>query len=220
MVSRPANQPERAGSTPAARSIRVAPCDRTAATYAVLRWHYSRAMPAGALVSFGVWESDRFVGAVIFGRGAAPTLGRPYGLTQTECVELVRVAMRSHEVAVSAVVARSLKLLKATNPGLRLVVSFADAGRGHHGGIYQAGNWLYLGAVEHSWLRVRGDLVHPKTLHSRYGVGGQSIPWLRRHVDAQAERVPMPPKYRYGYPLDRAMRRRLTPYGQPYPERP
>lgn len=197
---------------------RVAPCSHAAAKLAVERWHYSRMMPVGKLARFGIWERDEFVGVVLFGRGAAPTLGSAYGLTQTQCCELVRVALRRHDTPVSCIVAAALSQLGATNPGMRLVVSFADTAQGHVGTIYQAGNWVYLGAVDHQWYKVHGRMVHPKSLHSTYGKGGQSLPWLRNNVDRGAERVSMPPKHRYVMPLDRAMRRQVTKLAQPYPQ--
>lgn len=199
--------------------ITIAACSHDAARYAVMHWHYSRVMPAGKLVKVGLWEETRFMGAVVFGRGAAPTLMAAYGLDQTEGVELVRVALcDDHTTPTTKVVAGALRVLKAGSPGMRLVVSFADEGQGHIGTIYQAGNWLYLGQVEHTWFRLHGRMVHPKTLHARYGYGGQAIPWLRENVDPKAERVPMPPKHRYAMPLDRAMRRQLAPLVQPFPK--
>ena len=41
-----------------------------------MHWHYSQAMPAGKLVTFGVWEHGRFVGAVLYGRGANHNLSK------------------------------------------------------------------------------------------------------------------------------------------------
>ena len=199
----------------------VAPCSHRAARHAVQHWHYSRTMPVGKLVKYGVWEGGRFQGVVLFGRGATPRLGWRYELAQTEVCELVRVALRAHTTPVSQIVARALKLLHRGNPGLRLVVSFADTAQGHHGGIYQAGNWIYTGvALDRPYLRVHGVVHHPRSLGARYGVGGQSLPWLRAHVDPNTTEVPPPPKYRYLYPLDRAMRRRVAPLGKPYPSRP
>lgn len=219
-MNRPANQPGRAGSIPAARSFLVAPCSVDAARFAVEQWHYSRNLPGWRQQRFGVWETGMFVGAVVFAQGATPFLGSPYGLTNLEVAELIRVALSDrHVTPVTAIVADALALVHRNCPGLRAVISFADTGRGHHGGIYQAGNWIYLGPSHHEWIRVRGDVVHPKTLHTRYGIGGQSIPWLREHVDPDAVRVPMPPKHRYAYPLDRGMRRRLARVALPYPAR-
>lgn len=200
-------------------TVLVQPCRHDAAKYAVTNWHYSRCMPRGRLVTFGAWEADRFIGAVIFARGATPQLLNPYGLTQSEGCELVRVALTRHDAPVTEIVAKAIRLLKATNPGLRLIVSFSDTAQGHHGGIYQAGNWIYTGQSMHHRIRLHGELIHPRTLGTRYGIGGQSIPWLRTHVDPAAERVDVPGKHRYLYPLDRGMRRQVAPLALAYPAR-
>lgn len=196
--------------------LTVAPCGHDAAKYAVTCWHYSEVMPAGKLLKHGVWESGRFTGAVIYGRGATPRLTGQFGLQQTECVELVRVALRDHQHHVSQIVADSLRQLHRTNPGLRLVVSFADPGQGHHGGIYQAGNWLYLGTGNPPPEYV----IHGQRMHSRsvYAKGwSQSVPWLRANVDPNAQGLRLPGKHRYVMPLDKQTRRRVAKLAKPYP---
>jgi hypothetical protein len=203
-----------------ARGLHLAFCSHEAARHAVMRWHYSRRMPRCKLVKIGVWEDGKFVGAVIFGLGANRHLASPFGLEPTEVCELVRVALapgRRHRT--SQVVAVSLKLLRRQSPGLKLVVSFADLGQGHVGTLYQAGGWLFLGASEQSYLKIHGRVVHPRTVYDRYGPGGQSVAWLREHVDPKAERVEMAPKLRYVMPLIRSLRRQLEPQAQPYPKR-
>jgi hypothetical protein len=195
----------------------VAPCSYEAAKFAVMNWHYSRVMPSGKLVKYGAWEDDVFVGSVIYGRGATPRLGAPYGLDQTQVCELVRVALNEHKTSVSKIIANTLRQLAKANPVLRLVVSFADSGQGHHGGIYQAGNWIYAGDVVKTYIMVNGVRTHPRSLGAKYGRGGQSISWLRSHVDPNANNVEMPAKHRYLYPLDKAMRRQVMSLSLPYP---
>jgi hypothetical protein len=183
----------------------VAPCDTKAATYAVLNWHYSKVMPTGKIVKYGVWEDKKFIGAVLYGRGASPHLGTALDLDATEVCELVRVALTTHKTPVSQIVARTLTELRKTQPGLRLVVSFADPKEGHRGGIYQAGNWIYTGRsnpvteyfIDGRWRHTRGAYHHPnrKTAPMREAPG----------------------KYRYLYPLDKAMRRKITRLALPYP---
>jgi len=193
-------------------------CSHEAAKYAVMRWHYSRRMPKSKLVRIGVWEDEKFRGAIIYGLGANRHLSRPFGLEDTEVCELVRVALapgRSHPT--SQCVAISLKLLRRQSPGLRLVVSYADAGQGHVGTIYQAGGWIYLGDCLQSYIRVKGTIEHPRTLYDRYGSHGQSIPWLQQNVDPHACRVEMAPKLRYVMPLTKSLRRQLEPQALPYP---
>ncbi len=116
-------------------ALLVAPCNAAAARFAVKRWHYSGTLPVGKLVKFGVWEENEFVGAVIYGRGTNRYLGAPYGLSQLECCELVRVALSRHCSPVSQIVAQSIAKFKHITPSARLVVSFADPREGHHGGI-------------------------------------------------------------------------------------
>ena len=197
--------------------LRLAFCDNKAAKHAVMRWHYSRAMPAFKLVRVGVWESGRFVGAILYGVGANRHIARPFKLKDTQVCELVRVALASgRKYPTSKCVAISLRMLKRQSPGLRLVVSYADAGQGHVGTIYQATNWIFLGAATQPYLKVKGKIEHPRTLYDRYGRGGQSLPWLRKKVDPNAQRVKMPAKLKYVMPLDPAMRDKLEPLAQPY----
>lgn len=202
----------------------VAPCTYEAAKHAVMHWHYSQAMPRSKLVTFGVWEDGQFIGAVIYGRGGNHSLLKPYGLDQTEGCELVRVALRRHAHPVTQIVAQSLTLLKHTNPGLRLVVSFADPEQGHVGGIYQAGNWLYLGQSSPMCeYIINGKRKHNKTVsdaRKSHRAGHRytnNLDWAQAHVDPNAVQIVGSSKYRYVYPLDKPTRRRLTPNALPYP---
>ena len=191
-------------------------CTRETAAYAVKNWHYSRSMSGGLVVAMAVWEEQRFVGAIVYGVGATSALCRPYGLQPKEGCELVRVALRAHNAPVSQMVSESLKMLRRTQPGLRLVVSFADPLHGHTGGIYQAGNWIYAGTTppDRAFI-VGGRRYHSRSIGSRGWV--QTEQWLRAHVDPTARQVSTPPKHRYLMPLDRAMRRSIAGRAQPYP---
>jgi len=65
-------------------------------------------------------------------------------------------------------------MLRKHSPGLKIVVSYADLGREHYGTLYQAGNWIYLGPSQQSYLKILGELVHPRSIYDLYGKGGQS----------------------------------------------
>jgi hypothetical protein len=194
-------------------------CTHEAAKYAVEHWHYSKRMPKSKLAKFGVWEGGKFVGCVIFGVGATPEIAKPYELKSTEVCELVRVALAKHKTPVSRIIAICLRKLRKAMPGLRLVVSFADTSQGHHGGIYQAGNWLLVGSTEYHAYKLKGEVVHPRACHHRYGKGGQSIAWLRENIDPSAQRILNGIKHKYLMPLDETMRRQIEPLRKPYPKR-
>lgn len=197
-------------------SLRVDWCSQEAAKYAVEKWHYSRSMPRFKISRFGVWEDGEFVGTVIYGGGATPNLLKPYGLTQFEGCELVRVSMTTHKTPVSRVIAITLKMLRKAYPRLRLVVSFADPAEGHAGGIYKAGGWIYTGTMnEARYYKIHGKVVHPKTINSMRLK--QSLESVRANLDPNAQVVIKQGKHRYLMPLDDEMRQRISPLAQSYP---
>jgi hypothetical protein len=194
-------------------------CSYQACKYAVEHWHYSQRMPTAKLAKVGVWENDVFIGVVIYGCGATPEIGKPYNLEQTQVCELVRVALNKHDAPTSKIVAISLKLLRKSYPGLRVVVSFADTSQGHVGGIYQAGGWTYTGSEEYHAYRVLGEVIHPRTCYARWGVGGQSIPWLKENIDPDAERIKNGIKHKYVMALDDEMKNKINALSKPYPKK-
>jgi hypothetical protein len=167
------------------------------------------------MVKVGVWESSRYVGCVLFARGNSPTLGQRYGLSITQVAELVRVALDRHVSPVSRIVAIAVRFIRRACAGLRLIVSFADPGRGHHGGIYQAAGWLYAGESEPSWQWLHaGRWKHNREITS--GAFGRP----RKVAEyAVLPRRQAPGKHRYLMPLDDAMRAQIAPLAQPYPKR-
>lgn len=190
-----------------------------AANYAVKNWHYSKILPTGKLVKIGVFEESKFIGVIIFSRGASPYLGYSLELDQTEVCELTRVALDKHKTPVSQLLAESFKVLKETNPGLRCVVSFADPKEGHKGGIYQAGNWIYTGRsgtvteyfVDGRWRHKKGVWYRLK----EEGWNGKNLPFIEGAPEIAWRDAPG--KFRYLYPLDKQFRRKVARLALPYP---
>lgn len=195
-------------------------CSHKAADFACRKWHYSGVIPVGKLVKVGAWENGKFIGCVLFGRGANNNMLSPFGLKQDQGCELVRVALTNHITPVSRIMALALKFLKKSNPKLRLVVSYADVDQGHHGGIYQATNWIYSGIMNAGSMGafiIHGKKVHPKSVHSK-GVK-QTIDEVRKHLDPNATIFKTKGKHRYLMPLDKAMKDELQSLHKPYPKR-
>lgn len=200
-------------------SLKVDFCSHEAAKYAVEHWHYSRTMPKSKLVKFGVWEDGAFIGAVIYGVGATSDLVKAYGIKPIEGCELVRIALTSHQSSVTQIVARTLKVLKQSNPGLRLVVSFADPEQNHQGVIYQAGNWIFAGcSIASEEYVVRGERLHGRTLRHGKPQSMTTKEYAKR-LDPNFQVIKGSSKYRYLYPLDKRMRAQIAPLAQPYPKR-
>ena len=195
-------------------------CSHAAAKYAVEHWHYSKGLPTPPLVKIGVWESGTFLGCVLFSRGANNNLCCRYHIFITEICECTRVALAPHQHPVSRILRIAVAMVRQTNSGLRLVVSYADPNHDHHGGIYQALGWIYDGqtAADFAAIDRHGRRWHSRQV-SRTGVKRQYGRY--RHVPKTSEctLVPLLGKYRYCYPLDAAMRAQILPLAQPYPKR-
>ena len=196
----------------------VAPANVKAARYAVEHWHYSGTLPVPPLVIFGVWERSKFIGVVIFSRGASSALGAPYGLGQTEVCELTRVALNDHEAPVSQIVAQAIKELRKQSPKLKLIVSFADPAEGHHGGIYQAGNWVFAGTSRESpvYFDRSGRKWHSRQVSVK-GVNTQFGAVRVGPKTSELRKVMMPGKFRYLMPLNRRVAKQIEKLRQPYP---
>jgi hypothetical protein len=194
-------------------------CSYEAAKYAVEHWHYSGCMPKSKLAKIGVWESDKFIGAVIFGVGATSDLVKSYGLESTQGCELVRVALFNHQNTVSKIISICLKMLKKEMSGLRLIVSFADPEHGHNGTIYQAMNWVYTGESQSS----EEYIIHGKRWHGRAFRASKPAHLTTKEaaalIDPDYKIVMGSSKHRYLYPLDSAMRAQIEPLRKPYPKR-
>lgn len=180
------------------------------ALYACKTWHYTGKIPVNKLVKIGVWESDMFVGVVIFGVGASAQLHKQFKLERFDVCELVRVALTKHETPVSRIIAIALKFLKRSNPGLKLCVSFADPAQGHHGGIYQAGGWVYTGqSSETTEYFYNGDWRHVTDVYKR--VTGEKVKTLKSRKKSG--------KYRYVIAFTEETKAQIELLKKPYPKR-
>jgi hypothetical protein len=200
--------------------LRIDWATHEAAKYACVNWHYSKSVPVPPLIKVGVWEFGRFVGVVMFSRGANNNLLKPFGLTQTEGCELTRIAMTSHSSQVSRVVRLAIHFLNSNSPELRLIVSFADPSQGHHGGVYQAGNWLYTGRQPETieYIAPDGKQWHGRMVskHGTVRVQGK-VRKCWKHDECTP--VKRPGKHRYLMPLDKDMAAQIAPLSKPYPKR-
>ena len=201
------------------RGLFVAPCSREAADFDCRAFHYSRCLPAGRALFYGAWEDGRHGGCVVVSRGACANIGRPFSLQQDQVAEVTRIALRpGHLAPVSQVLSVVVRLVRRSNPGLEALISYADQREGHHGGVYQAAGWIYLGETgREARLFLHGREVHARTVSSRFGT--RDVKWLGRHVDAQVRRVDCPPKHKYALGLTAEMRVRLAAMARTYPKR-
>ena len=93
-------------------------------------------------------------------------------------------------------------------------MSFADCFHDHHGGIYQAGGWIYSGksATSTIWKLPNGTLADPR----RFNGHGHNKP---SKVPKGSVLIKTPGKHRYLMPLDNKMKKQILPLAKAYPKR-
>jgi hypothetical protein len=197
----------------------------------VVRWHYSGVLPAGR--GFGVFAPD-LLAVVMMGLGAnAYGMAARLGLTDVPGnLEVMRVV--AHPDAPRNTASRSLAaVLRFAHRayGLEWVFSYADPAQGHHGGIYQALNAVYVGMSRNGrsypGFKLNGHLIHGRTVVQKFGT--MAVGEAERRAAALGmvlERVPGLESSKHTYVLPsggpasrRAIRRRLTAFSLPYPRR-
>jgi len=196
-------------------------CDYKAAKYAVMHWHYSRIMPKSKNVYIGVWEDEKFIGALIFGLGGGgATNGKRWGLRKTfDVCELERVALREHETPVSRIIKIAMAMLRKQSPDIKAIVSFADMRQNHHGGIYQAGGWFYMGMTAPSIVYTDGKREYHERVVSVSGLKkhyGKYHPCMKK---GDLKQLKLPPKHIYLMPLRDDVRKTVMALAKPYPKR-
>lgn len=104
-----------------------------------------------------------------------------------DALELIRLVRRTDmDRSLSEFVSWSLRWLRA-NTETPFVLSYADSAQSHHGGIYQACGFVYIGEFGIPWNKVcgftdeQGAFIHGRTAVARYGT---------RKTEAILERFP------------------------------
>jgi hypothetical protein len=202
--------------------LRLDFCSHQCARFACRHWHYSKKIPVGKLVKVGVWEEENFIGAIIFGDGLLGPKSVVYGVVDKfKVAEIVRIALQDHRHPVSRMISIAIKLLRKRCPGIELIVAFADLGENHHGGIYQASNFVYTGTTEIGRLfkhKLTGRILHNRAV---------SVNGYRSHFGHvrkvprtdECEIVGSTRKHRYLLPLTPGMKEIALKMRKPYPKR-
>ena len=183
-----------------------------------LRWHYARAVPSNAQHAYGVWETGQFRGVIVFG---APVGRRAHtfvdGLDHGQVKELLRIAMNGHNLPLTQIVSMAVGHLRRDTPDTELLISYADPNAGHHGGIYQAASWVYVGtAGKPKYCIIHGQRMHSRSVVHKYG--SWAYDFLRREIDPNAQIVDELLKHKYAFGLNRRTRKQLATMALPYPK--
>ena len=183
-----------------------------------MEWHYAKKCPNSLTYSFGVWEYGLFRGVLAYGSIASDSAHVMFGIDNKELLELKRIALRGHDVPLTQIISATVAKIRMNHQCIQLILSYADPNAGHHGGIYQAASWTYLGtSVPDKVFHIGGKHLHSRTITDVYPTS--SLEWIRENVDSNAFTEPLPPKHKYAFGLNRRMRKLLATMAQTLSER-
>lgn len=192
------------------------------------KYHYTGT--AAGYLFFAFEHGGEVIAMVAVGRG-----GNRYGVAEKFALEsfpggleITRVAcsLEAPRNTASCAVAAVLKQLGAE--GIAWVFTYADSAHGHHGGIYQALNAIYVGTDAKQWVNFELDglRVSKRAISGRFG--HTRWPEVRDAAEAAGHtlrKVAWAPKHTYIIPCaeDRKTRRKIAKAldgrALPYPKR-
>ena len=177
----------------------------------IQRWHYSGSLNASMRYAFTL----RTPGGLFGDRGEivacccfAIPVNRNAKPGELELIRLARVEP-GIDIPLSFLVSKSLRWLTLNaTPEWRMVISYADNAHQHHGGIYQATNFLYVGKTDIQVQGFRsldtGEVIHKRTAYDRYGTSSEKF--MRHNANSVPVRGDV--KYLYVFPLVRGQKAR------------
>lgn len=186
------------------------PASAKAVRYAIMNWHYSKAVPS-VIKAFSVFnDAGDWCGVICYSQGANNNIASAFNLEKGNVIELVRIAMNGKQQNVSKPLAVSLKLIEKSCPLVDIVVSYADPEQGHEGIVYQAANWVFTGKSKPQREVIdprTGKVMHKRTANSVFGT--------IKGLDKSKELF----KLKYAYALTNRGKDILKGLALPYPKK-
>ena len=148
----------------------VAPIPHDVAAEFVRKYHYLGTLPPAVNLNYGMFDDVGLCAVASYGPCHSARL--PAGF-----IELRRLVRHpASKLSLSSFLADTLRRLKVD--GVPAVVSWADPAAGHHGGIYQATNWIYTEPYSYNWnshfRRPDGSVVDHRAAFKMFGTSSKT----------------------------------------------
>ena len=199
----------------------IAPIGKDVAKDIIVKKHYTHAWTA-CRYALGIFykmdetnalgEDTKLIGCLVYGFpvGARAATSISDLLTKDNVLELTRLYCDDGYGSniESYAMGQSFKWFRENDPAFKALISYADNGQEHLGGIYQATNWIYQGlntdiALMPNWgISLSNDpydWIHSRTVFNNWGSG--NLEHLKKEIGKEGYkefwRREEPPKHRY-----------------------
>ena len=154
-------------------------------------------------------KEEKLAGGAIYGYpvGARAAASISSELEPKQALELTRLFIYEEygKNMESISISKTFQWLKENAPDIKVLISYADPGQEHIGGIYQATNWHYqgtnLGIMDNYGIKLEpdGKWIHSRTVFSMFGSG--NLEHLKNRIGHTFWRRTEPRKHRFFYLL-------------------
>ena len=174
----------------------------SAAKEIIVKKHYTHAWTA-CRYALGIFyktdeanvlgDSDKLIGVLVYGFpvGARAALSISEKLTKDNVLELTRLYCDDGYGSniESYAIGQSFKWFRENDKAIKVLISYADNGQDHLGGIYQATNWIYQGPSTSIALMPNYGIsltenpynwIHSRTVYSMWG--SSNLEHLKREI--------------------------------------
>lgn len=162
------NQPGNGGSNPtSALQFLIHPVSYAIAKPFIERWHYSRCIPKGKNICYGLYAAAELYAVIVYGIGVNPYQAR--FLKVDRVLEIKRMCRSEPPLPgfpLSRLIALTTRFICRDHPPApQCIVAFADPEHGHEGTVYKATGFTRHGETNPEWHVVGTDGVKR---HRRY----------------------------------------------------
>lgn len=160
-------------------------------------WHYSRRMPTGKNINYGVFADEELYAVIVYGIGVNPFQAKFLGVERV--LEIKRMCRREPprpDYPLSKFISITTKLARKEYP-CECIVAFADPEQGHEGGVYKASNFKLHGETGAEWHLIDANGVKRHRRYAFRHARRRGISLDKSREELGLKRIKTAPKYRW-----------------------
>lgn len=140
----------------------ICPVSHKTAKNWVEKWHYSKRIPTGKNISYGLFAGENLYAIIVYGIGVNPYQAK--FLNVDNVIEIKRMCRSEPPIdgfPLSKFISVTSKMV-AKEYKFDCIVAFADPEQGHEGTVYKASNFTLHGKTNAEWhlVDVEGNVRH------------------------------------------------------------
>tara|TARA_R110000803_G_scaffold2852_1_gene9874 strand:+ start:218 stop:886 length:669 start_codon:yes stop_codon:yes gene_type:complete len=159
-------------------------------------WHYSKRIPTGKNIGYGLWIGWDLYAVIVYGIGVNPYQAKFLGCEKVMEIKRMCRSEPAMDYPLSRFISITSKWLIKDYP-FDMIVAFADPEHGHEGTVYKASGFEYHGETNAEWHLIdqNGDSRHRRFAFRYARRNNISIAEARHQLGVK--RVKTAPKHRW-----------------------